>query len=282
MQILLWIMAKLLTYSKKDTCIHKLCGVTKMIFFILWSIVGMITYDTRVLTFMLIFSIIMFIISKTDYKQVATVFKIIGIFLTINIIAIFLFSPYQGVNIYGSRTELQHLFGNYTLTKEQLFYEVNIILKYFTVIPIALMFIVTTDPSEFAASLNKLGIKYSIGYSIAIALRYIPDVQHDFMEIKNAQEARGIDMSKNVSLLTRLKSMVSIIFPLVFSSLERIDIITNAMELRGFGKNKKRTWYSARKFEISDYVSIMLILIVSILAIIITFCNGSRFYNPFH
>lgn len=275
-------MAKLLTYSNKDTWIHRLCGVTKMIFFILWSIVGMITYETRVLAFMLVFSIIMFAMSKTDYKQVATVFKIIGLFLTINIIAIFFFSPYQGVKIYESRTELQHLFGGYTLTKEQLFYEMNIILKYFTVIPIALMFIVTTDPSEFAASLNKLGIKYSVGYSVAIALRYIPDVQHDFVEIKNAQEARGIDMSKNVSLSTRLKGMVSIIFPLVFSSLERIDIITNAMELRGFGKNKKRTWYSARKFEIADYMAIIFVVIFSVFAIIITFNNGSRFYNPFN
>lgn len=274
-------MAQLLTYSNKDTWIHRLCGVTKMIFFILWSVVGMITYDTRVLAFMFIFSLIMFGISKTDYKQVSTVFKIIGLFLVINIIGIFFFSPYQGVKIYESRTDLQHLFGNYILTSEQLFYEFNVVLKYFTVIPVALMFIVTTDPSEFASSLNELGIKYSVGYAVAIALRYIPDVQKDFLEIKNAQEARGVDMSKNVSLPNRLKSMIAIIFPLIFSSLERIDVITNAMELRGFGKNKKRTWYSARKFQMSDYVSITFVIVFSIVAMVIMFLNGSRFYNPF-
>lgn len=275
-------MARLLTYSHKDTWIHRLCGATKMIFFILWSIIGMITYDTRVLAFMLLFSICIFAMSKTEYKQVATAFKIIGFFLIVNVIAIFFFSPYQGVKIYGSMTKLQHLFGNYTFTKEQLFYEMNVILKYFTVIPVALMFVVTTDPSEFAASLNKLGVKYSIGYSISIALRYIPDVQKDFTEIKHAQEARGIDMSKNVSLPVRIKSMIAIIFPLVFSSLERIDIIANAMELRGFGKNKNRTWYSGRKFKASDYAAIAFVIIFSVLAMLITFHNGSRFYNPFH
>lgn len=274
-------MAQLLTYSHKDTWIHRLCGVTKMIFFILWSIIGMVTYDTRVLAFMLLFSIAMFIMSKTDYKQVATVFKIIGLFLVINVIAIFFFSPYEGVKIYQSKTELMHLFGNYSFTREQIFYEINVILKYFTVIPIALMFIVTTNPSEFAASLSKLGVKYSIGYSIAIALRYIPDVQKDFNEIKLAQEARGIDMSKNAKLATRIKSIIAILFPLIFSSLERIDAIANAMELRGFGKHKKRTWYSERKFQISDYVSLMFIVIFCIIAMIITFYDGSRFYNPF-
>lgn len=274
-------MAQLLTYSHKDTWIHRLCGVTKMIFFILWSVVGMVTYDTRILAFMLVFSIGMFAMSKTEYKQVATVFKIIGLFLTINIIAIFFFSPYEGVKIYGSRTELKHLFGGYTFTKEQIFYEINVVLKYFTVIPIALMFIVTTNPSEFAASLSKLGVKYTVGYSIAIALRYIPDVQKDFTEIKRAQEARGIDMSKNVKLSTRLKSMIAILFPLIFSSLERIDVITNAMELRGFGKHKKRTWYSGRKFQKSDYFALIYIIAFSIIALIITFYDGSRFYNPF-
>lgn len=275
------IMAQLLTYSQKDTWIHRLCGATKMIFFILWSVVGMVTYDTRILLFMLLFSLVIFYMSKTEYRQVSTVFKIIGLFLIINILAIFLFSPYEGVKIYGTRTDLLHLIGNYTLTKEQLFYEFNVMIKYFTVIPVALMFIVTTNPSEFAASLNKLGVKYSVGYSIAIALRYIPDVQKDFHEIKQAQEARGLDMSNNVSFWKRVKNIVAILFPLIFSSLERIDVISNAMELRGFGKHKKRTWYSERSFQLPDYLTLAFVIIFTILAMIVTFYDGSRFYNPF-
>jgi energy-coupling factor transport system permease protein len=143
------------------------------------------------------------------------------------------------------------------------------------------MFLLTTNPSEFASSLNKLGVKYSVGYSIAIALRYIPDVQKDFNDIKMAQEARGIDMSKKVNLRVRLKSMLAIVFPLIFSSLERIDTVSNAMELRGFGKNKKRTWYAERDFKKSDYLSILFIIFFAILAFIITFYDGNRFYNPF-
>ena len=56
--------------------------------------------------------------------------------------------------------------------------------------------------------------------------------------------------------------MVNICIPLIFSTLTRIEIITNAMDLRGFGKHKKRTWYSR----------------------IILFCqlhNHGRFWNPF-
>ena len=274
-------MSRVLSYEEKDTWIHRLSGVTKLIFFLLWSITSMITYDTRVLLVMLFLSLVIFAMSKTKWKQVGTVFKFIMLFLCINLIAMFFFSPGQGSKIYGTETPLWHLFGPYTITKEQLFYEFNVMLKYLTVIPAVFMFIVTTNPSEFAASMNKVGIHYNIGYAVAIALRYIPDVQDDFTKIKHAQEARGIEMSRKASLTNRVKSMAAIIFPLVFSSMERIDVVSNAMELRGFGKHKKRTWYSAKPFKRNDYLTLAFTILFTIIAFLITFRDGSRFYNPF-
>lgn len=274
-------MANFITYQQKDTWIHRLSGVTKLIFFLAWSIIGMITYDTRVLVAMCVLSFCIFALSKTSWKQVSAVITVIAFFLVMNVIAIFIFSPYEGTKLYGTRTDLVKLIGPYTITKEQLFYEFNVILKYFTVIPAALMFLVSTNPSEFAASLNKIGISYNIGYAISIALRYIPDVQKDFDEIKTAQQARGIDMSKNEKLAERIKKLVVIIFPLIFSSMDRIDVVSNAMELRGFGKYRKRTWYAGKKLTKMDYISIVCVLLFSAAALFITFMNGSRFYNPF-
>lgn len=272
---------RILTYEEKDTWIHRLSGVTKMIFFLLWSITGMLTYDTRILVIMLVCSLVIFKVSKTEWRQVGTVFKFILLFLCLNLFAVFLFSPYQGTEVYGTKTVLVKLFANHDITAEQLFYEFNIMLKYFTVAPVVLMFIVTTNPSEFAASLSKLGVSYNIGYSIAIALRYVPDVQSDFTKIKHAQEARGIEMSNKTSLWDRLKKMSAIIFPLLFSSMDRIDVVSNAMELRGFGKHKKRTWYMGKKLTKSDYATIIAVVAFMVIALMITFADGSRFYNPF-
>lgn len=274
-------MSRVLSYEEKDTWIHRLSGVTKLIFFLLWSITSMISYDTRVLLVMLVLSLVIFAMSKTKWKQVGTVFKFIMLFLCINLIAIFFFSPGQGTKIYGTETPLWHLFGRYTVTKEQLFYEFNVMVKYLTVIPAVFMFIVTTNPSEFAASMNKVGIHYNIGYAMAIALRYIPDVQDDFAKIKHAQEARGIEMSKKAPFASRIRSMASIIFPLVFSSMDRIDVVSNDMELRGFGKHKKRTWYSERPFKRNDYLTLVVVVLFTAAAFVITFWDGSRFYNPF-
>ena len=49
-------------------------------------------------------------------------------------------------------------------------------------------------------------------------------------------------MGKNEHFFARLKNSVNILLPLILTSLNRIDVISNAMELRGFGKNKKRSW----------------------------------------
>lgn len=274
-------MSTMIGYSDIDSPIHKLTGAAKLIALIIWAIASMLTYDTRVLIGMFIFSIIIFKLSKVEFKQVSFVLYFILIFLLLNNIAIFILSPYEGVQIYDSRTELFKIVGPYTITAEQLFYQFNITLKYFSIIPMALLFMIATNPSEFAASLNKIGVSYKIAYSVSIALRYIPDVQRDYQDISFAQQARGIDMSKKEKVTKRIKNSASILMPLIFSSLERIETISSAMELRAFGSNKKRTWYNERPFKKSDYVAILLVSIVLIIAILATVINGGRFYNPF-
>ena len=272
---------EMLSYIKKDSPIHKLTGATKLICFLLWTIAAMITYDTRVLVGLFILGIIAFKISKIEFKDVSFILYFILFFLALNALLIFVFSPYEGVDIYGSRTDLFHLIGPYTVTKEQLFYELNVILKYFATIPMALLFLLTTDPSEFAASLHKIGISYKVAYPVSIALRSIPDVQRDYKDISFAQQARGIDLSSKEKLSKRIKNSAAIIMPLIFSSLERIDKISLAMDLRAFGNNKKRTWYNSRKFGKIDYLSIAILIIIVAISIVMVKVNGSRFYNPF-
>ena len=272
---------EMLSYIKKDSPIHRLTGATKLICFLLWTIAAMITYDTRVLIGLFIVGIVVFKMSKIEFKEVSFVLYFILFFLLLNALFIFIFAPYQGVEIYGSRTDLLHLIGPYTITKEQLFYELNVVLKYFATIPMALLFILTTDPSEFAASLNKLGVSYKAAYTVSIALRYIPDVQRDYKDISFAQQARGIDLSKKEKLSKRIKNSAAILMPLIFSSLERIDKISLAMELRAFGNNKKRTWFNRRKFEKRDYISILVLIIILLISIVMIKVDGSRFYNPF-
>lgn len=273
--------ANMLTYTSQDSPVHRLTGATKLILFVVWSVTGMITYDTRCLIAMLLFSLLAFRISKVQFQDFAFVLYFILFFFMLNQIAIFIFSPLEGVRIYGTRHDIVHIIGRYTVTWEQLFYQFNIALKYAVVIPMALLFLLTTNPSEFAASLNRIGVNYKIAYSVSLALRYIPDIQRDYENISFSAQARGIDISRKEKLFKRLKNIVSILMPLILSSIERIENISTAMELRGFGTKSKRTWYNSRPFSKNDYIAVFIFAMIAVLTMVLTFYDGSRFYNIF-
>ena len=270
-----------LNYLPRRSVVHDLTGTTKLAFFLLFTFAGMLTYDTRVLLGLLLVSLLAFKASRIRVREVRFMLVFMLVFLLMNNFFVFVFNPNQGTEIYGTRHVLVNLPGRFAVTAEELFYLMNITLKYFIALPVAILFISATDPSEFAASLNSIGVSYRVGYSVAIALRYIPDIQRDYHSISQAQQARGVELGKKEPLFTRLKNAAGILLPLILSSLARIDVISNAMELRGFGKNKKRTWYRRRPFARNDYLALALGVLLLALSIVITFHDGNRFYNPF-
>lgn len=271
----------MLAYIERTSPVHALSGAVKCVVFLLWSILAMAGYDTRIMLVMTLLGIALFIISGTRLREVSFIFKMLIVFMIINLITIYLFSPEQGVRIYGTRHVLLAGRGRFTLTAEQLFYEFNVLLKYSMIIPGAILLMVTTHPSEFAASLNRIGVNYSIAYAVSLALRYIPDVQRDFEDISHAQQARGVELSRKASLLKRCRGAAAILMPLVFSSLDRIDIISRAMELRSFGKYRRRTWYAQRPLARADILVLVAAVPLFILGMWLTFRDGNRFYNPF-
>ncbi len=274
-------MTNIFNYIDRPSPIHRLTGATKLVCLLLWSFAAMATYDTRLLVSLALLSLVLFRVSRIGIRDVSFMLGFTAVFMVLNNLLVFVFSPQHGVELYGSSHVLLRLGGRWIITKEQLFYHLNLVLKYLATIPIVLLFVCTTNPSEFAASLNRIGVKYTIAYSVALALRYIPDIQREYHEISQAQQARGIEMSKKESLVKRLKSASAILIPLILSSMDRIEVISNAMELRGFGKNKKRSWYMARRFTKWDILAMLGSALLLAAAILLNIKNGGRFWNPF-
>ena len=198
-------MTNIFNYIDRPSPIHRLTGATKLVCLLLWSFAAMATYDTRLLAFLALLSVLLFRLSRIGLRDVAFMLGFTAVFMVLNNVLVFLFSPQHGVALYGSSHELLRLGGRYVVTKEQLFYHLNLLLKYLATIPIVLLFVCTTNPSEFAASLNRIGVKYTIAYSVALALRYIPDIQREYHEISQAQQARGVELGRDVGLFTRVK-----------------------------------------------------------------------------
>lgn len=271
----------LIGYKDGSGFLYELSGVAKLIFFVLVSIAAMTTYDTRLIAVIAFGSLLLFRLAGIKLREISFVLTVVIVFALLNLVMVYLFAPAYGVEIYQSQTVLWEGWGRFNLTAEQLFYLFNLLLKYFCTVPLAILFLMTTHPSQFAASLNQVGVSYKIAYAVSLTLRYIPDIQEEFQMIKLSQEARGLELSKKAPLVKRIKSNVQILVPLIFSSLERIETISTAMELRRFGQQKKRTWYKSQDLNSSDYAVIGLAVAVILAALVLIWVNGGRFYNPF-
>ncbi len=273
---------KLFDYVEKDNYIYNLSGLTKLICFLFLTFSAMLSYDTRCVIFLMLFSIFLFRASEIPFSKVKLMIIYVGVFLLINMVFTFLFSPLHGVEIYGTRHDIFAFSERYVLTQEQLLYQVTKAIKYAVIVPVSLMFVLTTNPSEFAASLNRAGCSYKGAYAVSLTLRYFPDLIREFQDISLAQQSRGLDLSKKEKLGTRIKNVINICVPLIFTTLDRIELVSNAMELRSFGKHKKRTWYTAKKLNRSDYTALITCgLIFAAVMAVSLFVNHSRFYNPF-
>lgn len=274
-------MINLFNYIERPSPIHKLTGASKLIALLMFSISTMTSFYTPFLAVVAVIALVLFRVSKIRLREVSFLVGAVTVFMLMNNVLIFLFSPEHGVSLYGSRHVLLSFGRRYAVTQEQLFYHLNLLLKYLCTIPVVILFVCTTNPSEFAASLNRIGVSYRISYAVALALRYIPDIQREYRDISRAQQARGVEMSKKATLIKRMKAAGAILIPLVLSSLERIEVVSNAMELRRFGKAKQRTWYAGRDFTKWDYLTIAFSVLLMAVSMLLTFLNGSRFYNPF-
>jgi energy-coupling factor transport system permease protein len=272
---------KIFSYNFANTPIHRLSGLTKLVCFLFLSFAVMYSYDLRVILAVMVFSILLMRLAQIRFAQIRGMVIYVAIFIVTNAIISFFFAPEYGVSLYGTSHEFARAFG-ISLTYEQLFYQVTKLFKYASVVPLGMIFLLTTDPSEFASALNSIGVNYKAAFAVALTLRYFPDIQREYHDISLAQQARGLELSQKAKFSDRFKNSLLIVVPLIFSTLDRIELISNAMDLRGFSKSKSRTWYTGRPLARADYLAMGLsgLIFASTIAVSV-FINHSRFYNPF-
>lgn len=271
----------LLGYVPRQGWLHTLTGVSKLVLVLALVVGAMISFDARYLLGLALLSALLWAVSRVRLRDLAVVLWLIAIFMVLNNVLIFLFAPGYGEQLFGSRTLLLDGPWRWDLTAQQLFYQLVVTLKYFAVLPAVLLFITTTRPPEFASSLNRIGVPYRAAYAVSLALRYIPDVQRDFRTISQAQQARGLDVSRTVGLGTRIRNLTSTLMPLLLGAFDRIESVAAAMELRGFGRGKGRSWFDQRPLRTRDVVVMVAAALLLVVSIALVVLGSGRWWNPF-
>lgn len=252
-----------------DTYLHKLSGASKTRMFAVLIVVTIMTFDVRILLPLLAVSLVAFFSVKPDWKQIWWLVVLVVIGNITNLVLYWLASPDAGVE-YSNGSTVLYAFNDYLIvTAETMWYLFARMVKMMATFFISLTYILAVTPSEVAAGLYSLRLPYKLCSVVSLALRYIPDIGRDYTNIKISMQCRGVELdAKRASLMTRLKQTVLILVPLIITSFDRIGNIANAMDLRGFGKKKHRTYYSEHEPTKADNVFKVAYSIIGILCVV--------------
>jgi energy-coupling factor transport system permease protein len=123
-----------------------------------------------------------------------------------------------------------------------------------TFLAAGILFLTVTRVEEVAYALGRLGVPYSVGFTLTLAFRLVPVFFDAALSVVQAQRCRGLDFGRG-GLVARLRRFVPVIVPVLIGALRRADRMAMALELRGFNSGRARTTYLRARAGLADVVA---------------------------
>ena len=131
------------------------------------------------------------------------------------------------------------------------------------------LFFLTASPDELEQVMKMFRLPRDVVFAFVTAVRFIPVMMLDTLQIMDAQKSRGLELEKG-NLVRRVRNMVPILIPLVVNSVIRSGELAEAMESRAYGSTPKPTsLYGMRMTWYDRAVAIGSLLLLFVVALYI-------------
>ncbi len=127
---------------------------------------------------------------------------------------------------------------------------------------VVFLWLFTTDQVELVLGLVALGLPYTWGLTLAMALRYLPTMGSAFRTISEAQQARALDLTQG-GPVRRAKAYIPITVAMLISSLRTTQHVSYALESRALGALPYRTYLHQLRFRPLDWALTVGILLAT-------------------
>lgn len=226
-------MAGLLSlYAYGDSPIHHLDPRVKA----LWVATGVFyifsTADWRLLLLLMAVNLLLAAVARIEFQVLLPVFRALLLFGAVILVFQLLF---QG-------GEVLLAIGPIRLHTEGLYVTREVWLRLANLSLLFVEFTMWTHPTDIALMWIRFGIPYRYAMMGGLALRFFPILQGEVVRIQEAQQVRGRPLH---STWQRITGLVTVVLPFVLRVLRRTNEIAVAMELRGFGFERTRTFSRA-------------------------------------
>lgn len=112
--------------------------------------------------------------------------------------------------------------------------------RFEVIVASASAFFMITSPDEFEYVMKRLRLPRDVVFSFVTAVRFVPVLMLDTVQIIDSQKSRGLELEKG-NPIRRLKSFIPILIPLVIDAVMRSNALAEAMEVRAYGATDRPT-----------------------------------------
>ncbi len=111
-----------------------------------------------------------------------------------------------------------------------------------------------------------------LGLVAMISLRFVPLLVEEAFNLRKAQLSRGASFQGN--FIQRIRKTMPLLIPLFVSSFRRADELALALDARGFRSGQERSCYRMLRFNRTDLIFLVVILLLMILCFSIAGMSG--------
>lgn len=122
---------------------------------------------------------------------------------------------------------------------------------------LAALLLLTTDPFGLVQGVVKLGVPYTWGLTVGLAIRYLPTTYGLLVTVREAQQARGWVLERG-NPLRRARAYVPILVATIIAALRLSDNLGLALAARGLGYPARRTAMHDLPFGARDWGLVLL------------------------
>lgn len=119
----------------------------------------------------------------------------------------------------------------------------------------------TTDQGEMVRGFVALKLPYEWGLTVALALRYLPILAGLVDQVREAQEARGLDLAQR-GFRARVAAYGPILVAVIIGALRHGERLGWALEARAMGGRAARTEYRPLRLRRDDAIALAFLAVV--------------------
>ena len=245
------------------------------------------TWNPIILFILFIIAIIWYLMARLTWKDTKMGWFMISIMLFTMIVVNTLITgggaggvvPEGGQLVWPAGFDLFGKHFTLGLTVERLWFAVSQLMR---ILSISLAFIIipyTMDSRAYGVTFSKLGMPDRLAYTMELSFRFIPTLARNFQVTLDAQRARGFELDGGKgNIFKKIRRVAPLLIPVTMNAIVSSEDIANAMDLRGFGE-QKRTWLYELKFNWWDWVLIVFSVLMLATVLVLAFRFNMRLFS---